>query len=78
MSTKIKIFIAEDYKGEIYFSEKSHEEIINGTTADLMPGSFQTADLSQQQFDKLQETDGDGCATHYMKNTAGGIKVFQL
>lgn len=78
MSTKIKVFIAEDHKGEIYYSKNSHQAIKDETTADLMPGSFQTANLSKQQFDKIQETDGDGCATHYMKNTAGGIKVFQL
>ena len=65
---KIKVFTAEDFQGNEYFSEKSHEDIISSRTVHLMPGGFSTAYLSPAQLKKLKQTDADGCPTHYLKN----------
>ena len=65
---KRKIFTAMDYEGKVFFSEKSHEDIISSRTEYLMPGGFDIAYLSDKQINKLNQTDADGCPTHYLKN----------
>jgi hypothetical protein len=39
---------------------------MNNSTAKFMPGGFAKMELTERQFKKLEETDGDGCATHYL------------
>jgi hypothetical protein len=70
---KIKLFTGEDFDGNIEYSIKSYHDLMNNSTAKFMPGGFGEMELTERQFKKLEETDGDGCPTHYL-TSKGQVK----
>jgi len=73
---KIKLFTGEDFNGEIEFSKISHYDLMNNSTANFMPGGFVVMEMTAAQIKKLEETDGDGCPTHYLTSTGRVKKLF--
>ena len=70
---KIKLFTGEDFDGNIEYSTRSYQDLIDNSPAHFMPGGFVDMEVSEKQFRKLEETDGDGVPTHYLTRS-GRIK----
>lgn len=67
---KIKLFLAEDFQGNLHYSTKSHEDIMNNTTYALMPGGFSFSMISKKQLEKLESD-----SSYYLVSTKSGLQV---